>query len=144
MIQSVPFRLLIAEDNEADEYLIRNSLSAAGLEFEATVASNGEEALAMICHSPDCAGFDGIILDLNLTTHNGLDILRHVRETPALAATRVVILTSSSSPRDQHLAMSLGADGFWHKPMDLFEFMQLGRQIAALLTHADEDRAAAV
>ena len=130
---SAALRLLIAEDNEVDVFLLRKSFDEIGLEYEATVATNGEEVLALINASPDSSGFDGIILDLNLKTHSGLDILRRIRELPALAATRVVILTSSSSPEDDRRAIALGANALFKKPIDLYESMQLGKRISELI-----------
>ena len=129
----MPFKLLIAEDNEADLYLIRESLNASGLEYEAREAGNGEEVFALIGGPSGLCGFDGLILDLNLTTHSGLDILQTVRKNTAFAGIRVIILTSSLSPDDERRALALGADAYLHKPMDLLEFMQVGTRIAALL-----------
>lgn len=129
-----PLKLLIVEDNEADLFLIRKALEASGLEFEAEFASNGEKALAVISRLAGSGRLDGMILDLNLTTHSGIDILRRVRGTPSLASIRVVILTSSNSPADRRDAEMLGTDAYIPKPMDLDEFMEVGKKIALILT----------
>jgi CheY-like chemotaxis protein len=51
---------------------------------------------------------------------------------PALAEVPVVILTSSESPRDRLEAERLGTSGFFRKPIELQEFMSMGRRIAEL------------
>jgi CheY-like chemotaxis protein len=132
-------KLLIAEDNEADLYLIRHSLALAGLDYEAQTAINGEKALAIVdaIAAQPGAVLDGIILDLNLTTHSGLDLLRRVRSLPSLEHTCVVILTSSDSPLDRQQASDLGADAYFRKPIDLDRFMELGTLIAHCLEHRE-------
>lgn len=122
-------RLLIAEDNEADVFLIRESLKNAGLDFEADIAPDGEKALALLEQS---AGepVRGIILDLNLTTHSGMEILSRLRAIPERAGLGVVILTSSDSPEDRRRAEMLGTQGYFRKPMELDAFMEMGREIA--------------
>lgn len=127
-------KILIAEDCEADLYLIREALSAAGLQYEAEVASSGEKALAVIdrAAADPYSRPDAMILDLNLTTHGGIDILRRVRSVPELANMPIAILTSSESPVDRERARRLGANAYLHKSMDLEVFMQTGREIACL------------
>jgi CheY-like chemotaxis protein len=141
VIQAEPIRLIIAEDNDVDVYLIRAALDEAGLRFETEIATNGEKALAMIERFAAASGVkpgpvpDGIILDLNLMTHGGLNILQRLRAIPALAATPVVILTSSDSPTDRKQAETLGAGAFLLKPIDFDQYMKIGRQIAQLFTN---------
>lgn len=130
-------KILIAEDCEADIYLIGEALIAAGLQFEAEIASSGEKALDLIdrAAAEPLKRPDAMILDLNLTTHGGIDILRHVRSVPALAQMPVAIFTSSESPVDRELARKLGANAYLHKSMDLEIFMQAGREIAQLFSN---------
>ena len=122
-------RLLIAEDNEADVFLIRECLNSAGLEYEALVASTGEKAMAIIDRGGE---LEGMILDLNLPTHNGFEILRHAREVESLKGISIVILSSSDAPQDRMRAEHLGASAFFRKPLDLSEFMMIGRDIARI------------
>ncbi len=131
-------RILIAEDNEGDVLLLRESLRSAGLAFESEVASDGERALAMLdqVRDTDAQRLDCMILDMNLVTHSGIEILTRVRETPSLAALSVVILTSSDSPVDRRAVEKLGAAAYIRKAIDLDGVMQVGRQIARVLTHS--------
>jgi CheY-like chemotaxis protein len=133
-------RLLIAEDNEGDVLLLRESLKSAGLAFEAEVASDGESALALIEQAAgrNAQPLDGMILDMNLLTHSGIEILNRVRAIPSLAALSVVILTSSDSPADRRDAEELGAAAYIRKAIDLDEVMRIGQQIAGVLTQSQQ------
>lgn len=124
-------KVWIIEDSEADVFLIRESLNRAGFRYPVTIASDGEKALALIDDAVrNHADVGGIILDLNLTTHSGFEILRRLRATRELAAVSVVILTSSDSPQDRLQAQNLGALAYFRKPLELDEFMRIGGQIA--------------
>jgi len=88
------------------------------------------------------AMLNGVILDLNLVTHSGLDILATIRANPAFAGLPVLILTSSSSPRDHKRAESRGVTAYLLKPMELERYMQIGRQIAEMFSSLSaEERA---
>ena len=77
---------------------------------------------------------DAMILDLNLVTHTGIQILKQVREHRVLGRIPVVILTSSESPADRRESEILGVSAYLLKPMDLADFMRIGKEIAGLLS----------
>jgi chemotaxis family two-component system response regulator Rcp1 len=128
--------ILLAEDNPADVYLIREALREHGVDATVRVASDGREVLQLIC--PDNAGTavprpDLIILDLNLPRHDGIEILERLRGSAQLAGVPVVVLTSSDSPRDQKVANQLGATCYLRKPSSLEQFLALGEVLKRLL-----------
>lgn len=134
--------ILLAEDNPADVYLIREALREHGVDATVRVASDGREVLQLIC--PEGAGaavphLDLIILDLNLPRHDGIEILERLRGSAQLAEVPVVVLTSSDSPRDQKVANQLGATCYLRKPSSLEQFLALGEVLKRLLngTYAD-------
>jgi CheY-like chemotaxis protein len=133
--------ILLAEDNPADVYLIREALREHGVTAGIRVASDGREVLQLIF--PENADavvpkLDLIILDLNLPRHDGIEILERLRGTAKLAEIPVVVLTSSDSPRDQKVANQLGAACYLRKPSSLDQFLALGGVLKSLLagTHA--------
>jgi CheY-like chemotaxis protein len=128
--------ILLAEDNPADVYLIREALQEHSVNYTLRVASDGKEVLRIISSHPlaSPAGELGlIILDLNLPRHDGIEILERVRATPSLAHVPVAVLTSSDSPRDRQLAKELGATCYLHKPSNLERFLALGAVFKDLL-----------
>jgi CheY-like chemotaxis protein len=128
--------ILLAEDNSADVYLIREALQEHGVECPIRLACDGKEVLQLI--SPQDPPREDwnlglIILDLNLPRHDGIEILQRLRENPRLAHVPVVVLTSSDSPRDQLIATQLGAARFLRKPSNLEQFLSLGAVFKELL-----------
>jgi two-component system, chemotaxis family, response regulator Rcp1 len=120
---SAPVRILLAEDNPADVYLIEEALREHGVAFEMTVAEDGEEALAIL--GDTARELDVVLLDLNMPKRGGSEVLAKLqgRKTP------IIILTSSDSPADKTQALSLGATHFIRKPTGLDEFLAIGATI---------------
>ncbi len=125
-------RILLGEDNPADVYLIRQALEENGVKYTLTVANHGGEMMAAVADSqgepPDL-----IVLDLNLPRHDGLEILKAVRDSSRLKDVPVVILTSSDSPKDRIAASCRGADCYIRKSSNLGEFMAIGGTLKSLL-----------
>ena len=128
-------KILLAEDNPADVYLIRTALTEAGVDVPIEVASDGREVLRMMDEGGGKALHEVslVILDLNLPRHDGIEILQRLREIEHMTGVPVVVLTSSDSPRDRILATELGATRFLRKPSRLEEFMALGETFREIL-----------
>jgi len=131
-------RILLEEDNPADVYLIRTALEEHGVDLPLQVAADGSEVLRVIQEEESLAEtrLELIILDLNLPRHDGIEILRRLREAERLARIPVVVLTSSDSPSDRMAASELGAACFLRKPSNLEQFLSLGAVFKALLGQA--------
>ena len=128
--------ILVAEDNPADVYLIREALREHGVDCTLRVASDGNDVLRIIAlerSDAEAQRLGLIILDLNLPRHDGIEILQRLRETPELAHVPVVILSSSDSPRDRLVANQLGAARYLRKPSSLDQFLSLGAVFKDLL-----------
>jgi two-component system, chemotaxis family, response regulator Rcp1 len=128
--------ILLAEDNPADVYLIREALREHGVDCEMRIAADGGEVLRMIS-SDQASAHAGrlglIILDLNLPRHDGTEILQRLRETAIFSHIPVVVLTSSDSPRDRLLAHNFGVTRYLRKPSSLEQFLSLGAVFKDLL-----------
>jgi len=128
-------KILLAEDNPADVYLIRTALAECGVNLPIDVANDGRDVLRLIA-AEDGSALDDVslvILDLNLPRHDGIEILQRLREIGPKARIPVVVLTSSDSPRDRALATELGATRFLRKPSRLEDFMALGETFKQIL-----------
>ena len=133
-------RILVAEDNPADVYLLREAFSLEGHEVEMTVVTDGEQALEFVQGQGPFASAaipDLVVLDLNLPKSDGSDVLRCIRETEAYRGVPVVVLTSSDSPRDRKTIENLGASSFITKPSDLDSFLALGRTLIGFIGTPD-------
>lgn len=130
-------RILLAEDNDGDVFLVRRALAKRGLPYELVVAHDGEEALTWL----DAHGGEEkkdiapelILLDLNLPRIDGAQLLSHIRKSDSFCRTPVIVLTSSDSPKDRQMALELGANLYFRKPTDLASFMDLGRIVEETL-----------
>ena len=101
-MDSGPARILIAEDNEADVFLVKASLGESGFAFDLHVASDGEQVLRIVDRvDADGAGVwcpEIVILDLNLPRYSGEEILDKFRNSPRFRSVPVIVFTSSDSP----------------------------------------------
>ena len=126
-------RVLLAEDNAADVYLIREALREHHVTCDLRVAADGQEVLEVLKgNKPQVEGIKLLILDLNLPRHDGIEILERLRNS-GLRNIPIVVLTSSDSQRDRDLAMKLGAVRFLRKPSELEQFLSLGAVFKELL-----------
>jgi two-component system, chemotaxis family, response regulator Rcp1 len=122
-------RILLAEDNPADVYLIEEALREHKVNFNITVAEDGEAAMTMLERGqvqPDI-----VLLDLNMPKRSGGEVLDRLRKESGKDIP-VIILTSSDSPTDREEAFRLGATRYIRKPTGLDEFLQIGAVIKEL------------
>jgi CheY-like chemotaxis protein len=134
-------RILVAEDNPADVYLLREAFSLEGHGVELMVVTDGEQALDFVQNQGSFSNApvpDLVVLDLNLPKSDGSDVLRSIRQKEAYNHVPVVVLTSSDSPRDRKTIEALGASSFITKPSDLDSFLALGRTLIGFVTGPDE------
>lgn len=123
-------RILLAEDNPADVYLIEEALREHGVDFEITVAPDGEAAMDMVAKQTVLP--DIVLLDLNMPKRSGGEVLDSLRRS-AGKELPVIVLTSSDSPADRDEALRLGATCYIRKPTGLDEFLQIGATIKKLV-----------
>ncbi len=130
------FKILVIEDNPADVELLRLALDTTDLAHELTALQDGGEALALfreVGHTGRIVP-DLVILDLNLPKYDGLEILEAVRSNPAFAKLPILVLSSSSSPREISKVQAFGPVRFVHKPVDLDRYLGIGEVIKNFLT----------
>ena len=129
-------RVLVVEDNPVD---VRLLLYALGQEstwsVETVIAEDGEKAIALLS-KPYARPFDAshpdfIILDLNLPRRDGTEVLQVIRTTEHLRTVPVAILSSSPDDIIRHKLheADVFADGHFTKPMDVEDFLQLGKAL---------------
>lgn len=126
-------RVLIAEDNEADAYLVREALS--GMNVDVILRKDGEQMIQTI-EEIDAGTLrcpDIVLLDLNLPRYSGIEVLERLRASAACGSVPVIIVTSSDAPRDRHLAAIRSVSGYFRKPSDFAEFMRLGELIREVI-----------
>ncbi|WP_111708694.1 response regulator transcription factor [Lutibacter citreus] len=115
-------KYLIAEDEFDLQQSIVTYLQRDGNVCE--VASNFEEAFEKV----SIYDYDIIVLDINLSTGSGLDILKTIKKERKRAG--VIIISANNSLNDKLEGLDLGADDYITKP---FHLAELNSRINAVL-----------
>ncbi|HIJ62851.1 MAG TPA: response regulator [Rhodospirillaceae bacterium] len=126
------FHILIVDDDPGDVELIKLALQEARLLCTASVANNGEEAMAFLRQQPPYADQpvpDLVLLDLNMPRKNGKEVLAEMKDDLGLSTIPVVVLTTSDTERDVVASYQLGAAGYVVKPVDIDELINIIRGI---------------
>ena len=76
-----------------------------------------------------------IVLDLNLPGTDGRDVLLQLKQHPRLRGIPVVIMTTSTSPRDVRLCYDLGAAGYITKVLNRQRFTAALQTLTAYWFH---------
>jgi two-component system response regulator len=127
--------ILLVEDSADDVELTRRAFRKSPFENPLVVARDGIEALDYLFGTGEYQERDAsklpqlVLLDLKLPRLDGLQVLERVRSNPKTRLLPVVILTSSTEPRDLIGGYSLGANSYIRKPVDFQEFVEAVRQI---------------
>gem|GEM_PF-1566560 len=108
---SLPFKILVAEDNVTNQFAIRRILENMGADV--TVVSNGKEAVDSVAQ----VRYDVVLMDMMMPEMDGLSATRAIRQLPAPAChVPIVALTANAFKEDQEAAIASGMDGFTTKP----------------------------
>jgi DNA-binding response OmpR family regulator len=106
----MPKHILIVDDDMLMRRSLAFNLEQAG--YRVTTAASAEDALAVVRREPT----DLVLLDIGLPGMDGLDALRHLKETYNLP---VIFLTARRRELDEVLGLELGADDYVTKPFDV-------------------------
>jgi len=106
-------KIRIIEDDATIRALLEMALLGAGYSDVAS-SPRGDVGLKMVeREKPDL-----LLLDVMLPGLDGFAIAKRIRATPALAATRIVMLTARTASEDIVRGLDAGADDYVTKPFD--------------------------
>lgn len=117
--------VLLIEDEPNIIEAIRFLLTRDG--WKVGTHSDGADAVEVI----QAASPDLVILDLMLPGKSGMDILRDLRDIPALAGLPVLMLTARGQSRDREMAEKAGVSRFMTKPFSNAEVLTAVRDLLA-------------
>jgi diguanylate cyclase (GGDEF)-like protein len=106
-------RLLVVDDDEMNLEIIRRRLSRLG--FDVVVSTDGSHAFARV----EQADIDLVLLDIEMPGLTGLQLLQRVRTKYSQADLPIIIVSSKSESETVVEALSLGANDYVTKPVDL-------------------------
>lgn len=104
------YRLLIAEDNVTNRYLLSQMLRMPG--FELKEVDNGLEAIA-VCRQwqPHL-----VLMDMRMPVMNGVEATRQIKANVETQSTIVIALTASAFEEQRRAFLTVGCDDFLSKP----------------------------
>jgi two-component system, sensor histidine kinase and response regulator len=116
-------RVLIVDDNSTNRAILRQQLLAC--DIRSGSASDGADALKLLYDATvQGDAYDVAILDMQMPGMNGLELARAIKVDPALAATRLLLLTSIGRPCGSEGFQEAGIDACMTKPVrqsDLYD-----------------------
>jgi CheY-like chemotaxis protein len=110
--------ILVVDDDPEDRLLVRTILQKHG--YQVKEARDGGQALQRI-GAGDAHAM--VILDLEMPTMGGREVLAVLRSSAATMAVPVIVLTGSPDPEEECRVMEEGADDYLRKPLDAPRFV---------------------
>jgi DNA-binding response OmpR family regulator len=112
-----PPLVITADDDLSITTLIRALLSSDGIRCETT--DNGARALELARElRPDV-----LVLDVNMPTLGGFEVLTQLKRDPITARMRVILLTGAEQESDIMRGFTLGASDYIVKPFNPMELL---------------------
>ncbi len=129
--QQRPLRILLVEDDPDDIELTRLAFARSALRSRLEVVTDGPEALERLRagSSGRAERPDLVLLDLDLPTMDGLEVLEAIKNDELLALTPVVVLSTSSDTHDIRRAYLRHANCYVTKCAD---FVQFAEEVAVI------------
>jgi class 3 adenylate cyclase len=124
--------LLVVDDNEMNRDMLSRRLKAKG--YAVDVAEDGQQALDKLARG----GFDLVLLDVMMPGLSGIDVLKRVRTTNAVAELPIIMATAKTQSEDIVEALKAGANDYVTKPLD-FPVVLARVQGQLALKHAVEE-----
>jgi len=116
-------RVLLAEDNPANQMIAKTMLQKAGLKVD--VAANGLEAVAA-CEKRT---YDLILMDIGMPEMGGVEATEEIRQTSAPnVTTPIVAMTAHVMRGDRESLLSAGMDDYLPKPASKAQLLEMAQK----------------
>jgi len=120
-------RVIVAEDNATNRYVICAMLRGFGVEL--IVARNGVEAVEMALVALPAL----ILMDINMPKLNGVEAAKRILATPGFESTPIVAVTANATLQQEQECKAAGFAGFMTKPIDADTFeARIGKYLIAV------------
>ena len=118
-------RVLAVDDNANNRLLVRLLLTREGCQV--TLCEDAQTALAALQQSP--AGFDAVLMDVQMPGTDGLMATRTIRQTLGLTTLPIIGMTAGIFAEDQQACLDAGMNQYVGKPFNV-DAMVLALQAA--------------
>jgi CheY-like chemotaxis protein len=109
--------VVIADDEPSMRLLVHATIESD--DYKVLEAADGDEAWTLISQFKPSL----VLLDVQMPGRTGLEILGMIKSDPALASTRVILLTAKALVADVEAGMTAGADFYLTKPFSPLDLL---------------------
>lgn len=122
MLQVMPKKILIVEDNELNMKLFSDLLDAHGYETKQT--REGLKAISLAkSFKPDL-----ILMDIQLPEVSGLEVTKWIKDDGALAEIPIIAVTAFAMKGDEKRIRDGGCEAYISKPITISSFLSTIRK----------------
>jgi len=112
--KKIPLNILVAEDNEVNQYLMLRILEKMG--YNADSASNGIDVLETVKQKQ----YHLIFMDINMPKMNGFEATKEISKIcPFDLKPKIIALTASAMHEDEKKCIEFGMDDYLSKPVSI-------------------------
>jgi two-component system sensor histidine kinase/response regulator len=109
-------RVLVVDDNDTNRKMVHHQVTSWGMENG--MAEDGPRALERLRSAVEAGEpYDVVIVDMQMPGMDGMQLARAIKAEPAIAATRLILLTSLARRVDAEEARRVGIDAYLTKPV---------------------------
>ncbi len=113
-------RILLAEDNPANQMVVKKILEYAGLRH-VDVASNGREAVEAVRSLP----YDIVLMDMSMPVMDGMQATGEIRQLDdSCSRVPIIALTAHALSGDKDRFLEAGVDDYLTKPIDKADILR--------------------
>jgi CheY-like chemotaxis protein len=118
--------VLVVEDSDEDFETLGEAARRAGVVHELCRATSGDVCL-MLLRGEGATRIQPalVLMDLNTPGIDGRDVLVGIKADPVLRVLPVVVITTSSNPKDLAFCYRAGANAYHVKPMRYVDHLEL-------------------
>jgi signal transduction histidine kinase/DNA-binding NarL/FixJ family response regulator len=128
LAQSLPLRILVAEDAPINQEVIRLLLEKLG--YQADIVSNGVETLKFLRRQ----SYDVVLMDIQMPQMDGLEATRQIcQEWSPKMRPRIIAMTAEVAPGDREKCLQAGMNDYIAKPIRLEELRKALAQCQPLV-----------
>ena len=134
--------ILLVEDNPDDRELMKLAFARSEIPHNLIILSDGIEALNYLQRQASDGGLSSsgdrsmaampavVILDINLPTIDGIEILRRIRADSRTRILPVIIISSSNEPQDLIDSYINGCNSYVRKPIHFTQLQNFVKEIS--------------
>jgi CheY-like chemotaxis protein len=126
MNEQIDKKILVVDDSATMRMLITMSIKKLLAGINVTQAVNGVDAIEKLKNQD----YHLVITDMNMPEMDGAQLIREIRGT-LKKDMPIIIVTTQGNEGDRDMGLSLGANGYLTKPVDMNSLKEIAREFLA-------------